>query len=142
MNQRGFTLIEVMIVVVVIAILAAIAYPSYTDYISRSRRTDAKSALTTAAQAMEKFYTERMSYNGAVLGTIAPTSSPDGFYDISFDSAPASGTPCSGTALTNTDANAFRLCATPTGRQASDGCGIFSLSNTGARSPTTDRCWN
>ena len=141
MNQRGFTLIEVMIVVVVIAILAAIAYPSYTDYISRSRRTDAKSALTTAAQAMEKFYTERMTYNGAVLGTIAPTSSPDGFYDISFDTDPVTGT-CSATALTNTNPNAFKLCATPTGRQASDGCGNFSLSNTGARSPTTDRCWN
>jgi len=133
-----------MIVVVVIAILAAIAYPSYTDYISRSRRTDAKSALTTAAQAMEKFYTERMTFNGAVLGTIAPTSSPDGFYEISFDTTPGSGsgTECSGTALTNTNANLFRLCATPTGRQASDGCGIFSLSNTGARTPTTDRCWN
>jgi len=141
MNQRGFTLIELMIVVVVIAILAAIAYPSYTDYISRSRRTDAKSALTTAAQAMEKFYTERMTYNGAVIGTIAPTSSPDGFYDISFDTDPVTGT-CSATALTNTNPNAFKLCATPTGRQASDRCGIFSLSNTGARSPTTDRCWN
>jgi len=90
---------------------------------------------------MEKFYTERMTYNGAVLGTIAPTSSPDGFYDISFDTDPVTGT-CSATALTNTNPNAFKLCATPTGRQASDGCGIFSLSNTGARSPTTDRCWN
>lgn len=142
MNQRGFTLIEVMIVVLILAALAVIAYPSYSEYISRARRTDAKSALTTAAQAMEKFYTERMTYDGAVLGTVSPTNSTDGFYELSFDTTPGSGTPCSGTALTNTSSNAFRLCATPVGRQVNDSCGIFSLSNTGARSPSTDRCWN
>lgn len=142
MNQRGFTLIEVMIVVVVIAILAAIAYPSYLEYISRSRRTDAKSALTTAAQAMEKFYTERMTYNGAVIGTVAPAVSPDGFYTISFDTTSSGGTACSGETTTNPSANAFRLCATPIGAQATDSCGVFSLSNTGERTPTTNRCWN
>jgi len=144
MKQRGFTLIELMIVVAVVAILAMIAYPSYNDYVMRSRRTDAKSALTTAAQAMEKFYTERMTYNGAVIGTVAPAVSEGGFYTITFDSSPGSGTACSGTTDTNPSATppAFRLCATPTGRQATDSCGVFSLSSTGAKEPTTNRCWN
>jgi len=142
MKQRGFTLIELMIVVAVVAILAMIAYPSYNDYIMRARRTDAKSALTTAAQAMEKFYTERMTYNGAVIGTVAPAVSEGGFYTIAFDTAPGSGTACSGTTDTNANATAFRLCATPTGAQASDSCGILSLSSTGVKTPTTNRCWN
>ena len=61
-RQRGFTLIELMITVAVIAILAAIAYPSYQDSIRKSRRTDAKNALTQAAANMERYYTEKNTY--------------------------------------------------------------------------------
>lgn len=54
MNEKGFTLIEMMIVVAVIGILAAIAYPSYQEYVKRTKRGELKTELVQIAQNIEK----------------------------------------------------------------------------------------
>ena len=64
----GFTLIELMIVVVIIGVLAAIAYPAYTKYSVQTRRSDAQIALTQAAAAQEKFYSDCGHYAQVLYG--------------------------------------------------------------------------
>jgi type IV pilus assembly protein PilE len=65
-GKEGVTLIEVMIVVVVVGILAAVAIPAYNDYVTRSRRSDAFTALETVRAAQEMYRAERGFYAGAI----------------------------------------------------------------------------
>lgn len=63
-KQRGFTLIEVMIVVVIVAILSAIALPSYQEYIIRSRLPEAHGALATLRVQAEQWFQDQRTYAG------------------------------------------------------------------------------
>lgn len=143
LRGRGFTLIELMVAVSIVAILAAVALPAYFQYVERARRTDAKNALLTAAQTMERLYTQNNSYAAATIGDAAGDTIPDHApadrphaertYDISF------GTPSTLTA------NAYTLTATRAGVQANDTtCGDFTLTSAGAKGVTLGtvaRCW-
>jgi type IV pilus assembly protein PilA len=61
-NQRGFTLIELMIVVAIIAILAAIAIPAYQNYLIRTQVTEGISLATGAKAAVWDFYSNTGRY--------------------------------------------------------------------------------
>jgi len=66
--QRGFTLIEVMVVVAIVGILAAIAIPSYSDYVTRSRITYATSGLAARRVMMEQYFQDNHAFSSAACG--------------------------------------------------------------------------
>ncbi|GLU37585.1 pilin [Pseudomonas sp. NBRC 100443] len=57
--QKGFTLIELMIVVAIIGILAAIALPAYQDYTKRSHVTEGLSLASGAKTAITEYYSTK-----------------------------------------------------------------------------------
>jgi type IV pilus assembly protein PilE len=129
-RQKGFTLIELMIVVAVIGILSAIALPSYSQYILRANRADAEAVLTETAQYMERYYTTNSTYDSATLvSSVSPKGATGGGikYNITFSVTPT--------------ASVYTLQAAPANSQTSDSCGTLTLSNTGAQTPSTAGCW-
>ena len=74
--QKGFTLIELMIVVAIIAILAAIALPAYQDYVARGQVSEAMSLASGAKTAVAEYYADRGAWptTNAAAGLAAANS--------------------------------------------------------------------
>jgi type IV pilus assembly protein PilE len=138
-KQRGFSLIELMVTVAIVGILAMIAIPSYTSYVRKTKRADAKVALTSSAQQLERCYTRYNKYTDPGCLIALPYNTPSGTYTIDADPA---AVPNAGLL-----AQSFALKATPIGAQAKDtACGTFTLNQAGVRgiiggTQGVSNCW-
>ena len=84
-SQKGFTLVELMIVVVVIGILSAVAMPAYTDYVKRGKAAEATSTLADMRIKMEQFFQDNRTYIG---GPCTPSGAVK-FFTYSCSSGPS-----------------------------------------------------
>jgi type IV pilus assembly protein PilA len=64
-EESGLTMIELLVVILIIGILAAIAMPAFLGQRGRAQDATAKSAVRTAAEAMEAYYVDAQTFVGA-----------------------------------------------------------------------------
>ena len=126
-TNKGFTLIELMIVVAIIGILAGVAYPSYTGYVKKVNRADAIDSLLYEAGRMEEFYMNNDTYTAAA---VANAVSSEGLYNMSV-TVPAGGF-------------SYTLTAAPV--TADTECGSLTLDSLGVKGVTAvggtvGACW-
>lgn len=127
-SNRGFTLIELMIVVVIVAILTTLAIPGYSSYVRKAQRKEAMAALQGLSQTMERYYAQNNSYKNAAVGP-ADTGSPR----IFPQTAPLDGTAKYNLQITAATDTTYTLQAQPIAGGGQDKDGLLQLKSTGER---------
>jgi len=129
MNNRGFTLLEVLITCTIIAILAAVVVPSYQRYTYRAHRVATQAEMTDYAHQAERYRSANNTYSGFSLpSTTSPRDEDPAKYNLRL----------------TVSADAFSIRATPSGTQTKDECGTLTINQAGQRTNstgTTSKCW-
>lgn len=132
-TQKGFTLVELMIVVVIVGILAGIGIPAYGDYVLRGKLTEAMTELAGMRVKLEQYYQDNRTYAGScAAGTVAPLPSGTKYFTYTCPTLTAS---------------AFTVTATGIEAQGTDGF-VYTIDQSNTKQTTdaptgwgTGNCW-
>lgn len=128
-NQRGFNLIELMLVITIIGILAAIAYPSYQEFVRKTNRVDTQTQMMDIAGQLQKHKIANFTFFQS------NTTTPITLTDIGQSGTLPIAKPFYNVTLTNVTANTWTLTATPIVSSMQLGDGHLVLNHRG------ERCW-
>jgi type IV pilus assembly protein PilE len=145
-RNRGFTLIEVMIVVAIVAILASVALPSYQEAVRRGNRAEARAAIMNLAQLEERNFTDRPDTGYAAVGpsSTAPWAATSFFSGSSSYANRKFDLTVAVVAVGGTAFNRFTITATPSNGYSDPTCGSLTLASDGTKGSsngTVDTCW-
>ncbi len=142
-KQKGFTLIEVMVVVAIIAILAMVAIPAYQRQVIKSNRVSVQAKMMELAGVLERNYTQNGQYVGALINNLnaAPNNCVAGGgspYNNRYDLCIVGASP---TTPANTGFQRYTITATRVNAQLADSCGNLTLNSGGVKGAARPDCW-
>lgn len=122
--QKGFSMIELVIVVAIIGVIAAIAVPAYNGYVKRTNRTAVQAEMMRISQDLQRYQAaNRKNFNDVALATVnAKASFPEGKGHYELDLEPIN------------NGRGWTLTAKPESAQQK-GDGVLVLNHRG------EKCW-
>ncbi len=150
-SQRGFTLLEVMVVVVIAGLLLAIAIPSYRNHVVRTNRANAESFMSQVGSKEEQIMLDMRSYQAVTSNAAFANTPANGGIGLSMSPNISSNYNIVVT-VTAGPPPTYTITATPINPPQNDTlCQVLTLNNVGAKgiasnggtAPTgnAQQCW-
>ena len=124
-NQRGYSLLELMIVVAIVAVLASLAYPSYQQYVQRTNQADAQSFLLEVSSREHQYILDNRGYGTLAAMGVTASNKVNTNYTVTVvvDNSAAPPT--------------FTVTATPVAGSPQAGFPVLTINHLGQKTPVS-----
>jgi type IV pilus assembly protein PilE len=135
-KNKGFTLIELMMVVAIVAILSAVALPAYNDYVLRAKVQEGTSGLSELRLRAEKYFADNRTYQNAGGTDVGFSESISGarYFSYGCASGSASTFTCTATGSPTEGMTGFAYTINQDNTRASDFTGLAGWND-------SSTCW-